>query len=566
MSTDGSKFRNSDLPAVEDRLGTEKQRDGLVRFMRECSTPMTIAVQGDWGTGKTSMMQLLQKQLEDENGCTLWFPTWQFAVLGEQDRLLMDLVIMLCHRLEEKYSKVFDKKSDKIKEEIKKKKERILHAVGMTTLSLLAETAKTVTGVDFSNILGTAISDLKDSDTKKKADYISYPVLISGLDDDLKSLIDLYLGENKAKRLYIFIDDLDRLEPVRAVELLEGIKNFLDIPRCVFMLAVDTNIIKEGLHQKYGKNIDTRIQLHFFDKIIQVPYKLPTHNYDLQSYVENVLEGYDEANADKYVKFLKNASIRNPRTIKRCVNFCLLYKCMDDINTIDGADKDMYLHRFAIKLLELEQENLYFELLSAAIEDDEQHNSLIHVIDIHIGKEEMVSKILDAVLDCFNINSSGDNSYNINNIFLFAEFIRKSAPPYIISESIAYAQMYKAICDRINIKKHKYIPELAQDLENTNFISSTIHKNGFRIRILCYNKLIAGTKSPLMIQINHCTLSEHRLFLGVMCCKMDGLPHFHDDRLIYEKVDNNYFICNILNTSSPDAPIYQVLRNAGIIT
>ena len=80
--------------------------------MRHCSTPMTIAVQGDLGTGKTSMMRLLEKKLNDENGSTLWFPTWQFAVLGEQDRLLIDLLMLLCCKLEEKCSK-FDNDKDK---------------------------------------------------------------------------------------------------------------------------------------------------------------------------------------------------------------------------------------------------------------------------------------------------------------------------------------------------------------------------------------------------------------------------------------------------------------------
>ena len=73
---------------------------------------MTIAVQGDWGTGKISMMRLLEKELKKENGSTLWFPTWQFAVLGEQDRLLIDLLMLLCCKLEEKCSK-FDNDKDK---------------------------------------------------------------------------------------------------------------------------------------------------------------------------------------------------------------------------------------------------------------------------------------------------------------------------------------------------------------------------------------------------------------------------------------------------------------------
>lgn len=53
MTENNTTLCSSDKPAIVDKLGTEEQQRGLVGFMRHCSTPMTIAVQGDWGTGKT---------------------------------------------------------------------------------------------------------------------------------------------------------------------------------------------------------------------------------------------------------------------------------------------------------------------------------------------------------------------------------------------------------------------------------------------------------------------------------------------------------------------------------
>src|SRR5690606_21563199 len=44
---------------------------------------------------------------------------------------------------------------------------------------------------------------------------------------------------SKAGRVVVFIDDLDRLEPRKAVELMEALKLFLDVPHCVFVLAID---------------------------------------------------------------------------------------------------------------------------------------------------------------------------------------------------------------------------------------------------------------------------------------------------------------------------------------
>ena len=48
----------------------------------------------------------------------------------------------------------------------------------------------------------------------------------------------------------ILLDDLDRIKPIRALELLEAIKNFLDAEKCVFILAVDYSVIEQGMVQK----------------------------------------------------------------------------------------------------------------------------------------------------------------------------------------------------------------------------------------------------------------------------------------------------------------------------
>ena len=85
---------SSEIPSEKDFLGIENKRKGLLGFVQNCATPMTIAVQGNWGIGKTSLMKQLKNDIEppeadvNSKGVTVWFNTWQFSVLGEQDRLI----------------------------------------------------------------------------------------------------------------------------------------------------------------------------------------------------------------------------------------------------------------------------------------------------------------------------------------------------------------------------------------------------------------------------------------------------------------------------------------------
>lgn len=78
----------------EDIFDVEKYIKGLSSFILECDTPMTVAVQGDWGSGKTSFMMLIREELEDKV-LPVWFNTWQFSQFNLGDRLPLLLVSRL---------------------------------------------------------------------------------------------------------------------------------------------------------------------------------------------------------------------------------------------------------------------------------------------------------------------------------------------------------------------------------------------------------------------------------------------------------------------------------------
>jgi predicted KAP-like P-loop ATPase len=69
-----------DVPVLkykDNKFHTNTYVDVLTDFIRTCDTPMTIAIQGDWGTGKTSMMNMIQEKL-DNKVKSVMFNTWQY--------------------------------------------------------------------------------------------------------------------------------------------------------------------------------------------------------------------------------------------------------------------------------------------------------------------------------------------------------------------------------------------------------------------------------------------------------------------------------------------------------
>lgn len=84
---------------VNDLFGVKQYVEGLCEFIRDCDTPMTISIQGDWGSGKTSMMKMIEETLN--NSCwPIWFNTWQFSQFDMGNGLAFSMMDVLLKELD----------------------------------------------------------------------------------------------------------------------------------------------------------------------------------------------------------------------------------------------------------------------------------------------------------------------------------------------------------------------------------------------------------------------------------------------------------------------------------
>lgn len=140
-----------------------------------------------------------------------------------------------------------------------------------------------------SNALTTALKsvsiyninvDLKKC-TEKTVDD-NYAEQIENLHQHFQEVVNNACQREHKDRVVIFVDDLDRLIPSKAVELLEVLKLFLDCKQCVFVLAIDYEVVIRGAIEKYGfasytsdkiddkeRNREYEKGKSFFDKIIK---------------------------------------------------------------------------------------------------------------------------------------------------------------------------------------------------------------------------------------------------------------------------------------------------------
>ena len=295
----------TDMPCTseeEDLLEISKYVKGLGKFIRECQTPMSIAIQGDWGTGKTSTLNLLKKNLEadkDTNGIKcVFFNTWQYSQFNMEDSLYVSFV----HNLVKQCGG----------------NDEILKTVaGFGKLAFFK-------AIDWK--FGTNASEILDGFEKAKKDQMES---VSKLQEDFAELV-----KKTGKRLVIFIDDLDRLNPEVAVELLEIIKLFVNVENSIFVLAIDYEVVVKGVRKKYGESLSEEKCRNFFDKIIQLPFKMPVERYNLTELVRKAVQEQThmtDEGVNIVAEFISDVMGTNPRTFKRLVNAFFLINSVNEI-------------------------------------------------------------------------------------------------------------------------------------------------------------------------------------------------------------------------------------------
>lgn len=357
-----------DSPAEEDLFNIKNYVDGLTRFISECKTPMTISLQGNWGTGKTSIMKQVESKLDSEKIKSIFFNTWQYSQFNSDN----DLTIALITELVTFLASLLPEKAEN--RELLSKTFGLISNIAIGVTATILENATS----GFINLEGVA-EKIKNRTNGR----FSYEGIISlrELNQSFRDLVKKVIETEEIDRIVFFIDDLDRLHPSRAVEVLEVLKLFLESEYCVFVLAIDYNVVVKGIKNKYNGEIDDEKGDYFFEKLIQVPFTVPIHNYDIENYIKKLLDnlnivGVVSQNKDDFSSsvlpiILKSVG-KHPRNIKRLLNsFSLLLRIQ---NSADDESKKRLL---AVLCLQTSYKEVFFFLSESDADNiKERFNSL----------------------------------------------------------------------------------------------------------------------------------------------------------------------------------------------
>lgn len=340
-----------------DLFGIQKYQNALVKFIRLTDTPITIALQGEWGSGKTSLMNQLRYELCDKEGAPyfpVWVNTWQYSLMKTPPQAIMSI-------LEGCINQIGEINPDHKWNESKKK----IGGIFKKMASVGAKVAASTVGVD-----GDVVDELFGGESAESD--------ILQLKNEIAKLIEEALKMNPSKIGFTFyIDDLDRIDPPVAVEILELMKNIFDLDKCVFILAIDYDVVIKGLRSKFGELTDKneREFRAFFDKIIQLPFSMPVASYNVDTFLVDALQKIEffspkelenESLAENLSEIARLSVGSNPRSLKRLSNTLSLISIInegdDDDEGNDTNATQAKLINFALVCMQIAYPYVYNQL------------------------------------------------------------------------------------------------------------------------------------------------------------------------------------------------------------
>ncbi len=285
----------TDNTTDKDFLGFDVHANLIKELIKdEKMLPITIGLFGDWGSGKSSILEVLKKEIEEEpNTACLYFNGWVFEGYDDAKAALLE-TILKAFEDEEKFG-------EGLKENIKKMFKSVnwmrVIGFGMKNIALPVTAAFMTGGL---SIVPQLLSGLKEAaenpddlidkikghDTEeflkqfvKESEGENKFDLVRKFRDDFEEL----LQKSKIDKLVIIIDDLDRCLPDRIIDNLEAIKLFLNVKNTAFVIGADPRIVRHAIEYRYKdkiidsnlENTNDRIVNDYLEKLIQIPYTLP---------------------------------------------------------------------------------------------------------------------------------------------------------------------------------------------------------------------------------------------------------------------------------------------------
>jgi predicted KAP-like P-loop ATPase len=295
-----------------DLLNNEAIAKTIVDLLRSRPEhPVTVGVHGDWGAGKSSILEMTESSLADcKDVLCLKFNGWRFQGFEDAKIALIEGIVTGLVEKRPALTKVADAAKDAFKriDWLKVAKHggglALTAFTGMPTPDQIGTLIKAAEGVlahpsELLNRENVTAAVNEVNSVLKPAESKKVPQEVEGF----RKAFDKLLTDAGIEQLVVLIDDLDRCLPDTAIETLEAIRLFVFTSRTAFVIAADEAMIEHAVRKHFpdlpGTTGPRDYARNYLEKLIQVPFRIPAlGESETRMYVTLLLAGVELAEDD----------------------------------------------------------------------------------------------------------------------------------------------------------------------------------------------------------------------------------------------------------------------------
>jgi predicted KAP-like P-loop ATPase len=272
-----------------DLLNNEAIAVTIIRLLQyRPESPVTIGVHGDWGAGKSSVLEMIEAGFEQQKDVLcLKFNGWRFQGFEDAKIALIEGIVTGLLEKRPTLAKAGGAVKDVFKriDWLKVAKRAgglaltaftgvpspdLIHMIISKMEGMLADPTKLATKENICAAIDGVKSLLQPAETKNVPEEIGA----------FRKAFNNLLKEAGVKQLIVLIDDLDRCLPETAIETLEAIRLFVFTSQTAFVIAADEPMIEYSVRQHFPDLPDTTGPLtyarNYLEKLIQIPFRIPS--------------------------------------------------------------------------------------------------------------------------------------------------------------------------------------------------------------------------------------------------------------------------------------------------
>ncbi len=263
-----------------DFLGYQHFAETIISLTKtERLLPVTIGLFGDWGSGKSSILKMVEKTYSDDtDSLCLRFDGWLFEGYDDAKAALMtDIIQAIMEKA---------KANETLTEKTKSLLKRVdwFRLAGLAAKGVVSLTTPLAPLGAITSLLGQVPSfaeKFSEDPTKLRDELESFikPEVNEVFENirQFRSEFEDLIAESGLTSVVILIDDLDRCLPESIISTLEAIKLFLSVKQTAFVIAADEGIIRHAINNRYPteKYDNQDLSQDYLEKLIQIPITLP---------------------------------------------------------------------------------------------------------------------------------------------------------------------------------------------------------------------------------------------------------------------------------------------------